>query len=602
MTKNLNIAILNLLSKYDKPIGAKIIAEDLKLRGYEIGERAVRYHLQSMDDEELTKRVGYSGRIITEKGTEELQKANVAHRIGSVSANIYDKIIKNNYPETIIINTGIFDLEGSLNNTNDINLGNKTVDKLKDLILSSFMKGFSTGNYLKMEGLTNEITNNISKLKVETLCNVNFDNYLIKNGIMPMPKHGGVVKYEDGEPVNFKGVIEFKKSSVDPLIAFIMQKKTDVLGVMENGEGYIPANFRVIPKSKLNDFKQLLKKDDLKSVICYGENNILGINLNDEEIGVALIGGLTPLCPPVELGYALEINPSTNIIDNPKIPVPKENIIEPIEVTDDFLNKYKFKNYGKPTTKGYDICNIEDLKRLNVLKDYNVKPVLSKMISMMHEVKFDIKNESGQIIVNMAKIDLNQLNKLENEKNEEDVLKLLKEVYKKDLSISNKLKIEEDVKNGFLNIYTICSLTFDGILLNNQIPVLPYYGGLLERPEMRFIEAISYEGTSLDPHEVFFDKSDGKTTLLAGIRKVPMFSKSKIEEIYDDLGWNSILEYGKPNNDLCGIRVESEMLGYVTLGGTNPFAYLNVNKIPVKIETHYRIMDYSELDDYDLIL
>ncbi|MCS3901948.1 DUF128 domain-containing protein [Methanococcus voltae] len=585
MTKNLNIAILNLLSKYDKPIGAKIIAEDLKLRGYDIGERAVRYHLQSMDDDELTERVGYSGRIITEKGAEELQKANVAHRIGSISGNIYDKLTKGNYPETVIVNRGTFNLKENSESKEELK-------KLKELILLSFKHGYSTGNYLKMEQLDKK-DNNL-RLNVETLCNINFDNYLIKNGIMSMPKHGGIVKYEDNKPVNFKGVIEFKKTSVDPLIAFIMQKKTEVLSTIENGEGYIPANFRVIPKSKLDEFKQLLKKDNLKSVICYGENNVLGINLNDEEIGVALIGGLTPLCIPVELGYSLDINSTTKIEANPNIQVPKERILEPIEINDEFLNKYKykFKGYGR-SSEGYDICSVADLKRLNVLKDYNVKPVLSKMISMMHEVKFDLNNESGRIIVNMAKIDL---------KYEEKVLKLLKEIYKRDLSTSNKLKVEIDVKNECLNIYTVCSLTFDGILLENQIPVIPYYGGLLERPEMRFIEAIAYEGTSLDPHEVFFDKADGKTTILAGLRKVPMYSKSKIEEIYETLGWNSILEFGRPNNDLCGIRVETEMLGYVSVGGTNPFAYLNINDIPVKIETHYKIMDYSELEDYNSIL
>lgn len=38
------IEIMRVISESDKPIGARNIADELQNRGYNLGERAVRYH------------------------------------------------------------------------------------------------------------------------------------------------------------------------------------------------------------------------------------------------------------------------------------------------------------------------------------------------------------------------------------------------------------------------------------------------------------------------------------------------------------------------------------------------------------------------------
>ena len=40
------IEILRILNIQEKPIGSKVIADELKTKGYNLGERAVRYHMQ----------------------------------------------------------------------------------------------------------------------------------------------------------------------------------------------------------------------------------------------------------------------------------------------------------------------------------------------------------------------------------------------------------------------------------------------------------------------------------------------------------------------------------------------------------------------------
>ena len=70
---------------------------------------------------------------------------------------------------------------------------------------------------------------------------------LLNEGIPSQPKYGGLLKIEDSEPVKFTELISYKKTSVPPLEAFSAKGCTSIMDVVENGEGIIPANFRLIP-------------------------------------------------------------------------------------------------------------------------------------------------------------------------------------------------------------------------------------------------------------------------------------------------------------------------------------------------------------------
>ncbi|MCD4816880.1 MAG: NrpR transcriptional repressor, partial [Methanosarcinales archaeon] len=81
-TQRLIIGILKTISENNEPIGARLIADKMNERGYSLGERGVRYHLKILDANGFTKRVGYSGRIITKKGIAEINNALVGDRMG----------------------------------------------------------------------------------------------------------------------------------------------------------------------------------------------------------------------------------------------------------------------------------------------------------------------------------------------------------------------------------------------------------------------------------------------------------------------------------------------------------------------------------------
>ena len=83
------VAILKILKDSPEPVGATFIAHRLRDYGIDLTDRAVRYHLQIMDERGLTHLVGRrNGRLITKSGINELDSALVGNRVGSAMTNI----------------------------------------------------------------------------------------------------------------------------------------------------------------------------------------------------------------------------------------------------------------------------------------------------------------------------------------------------------------------------------------------------------------------------------------------------------------------------------------------------------------------------------
>ena len=73
------VELLGILNKYpDKILGSRKLSKELKLRGIEITERTVRYHLRILDEKGFTRVFGKEGRMITRKGREEISHAFVS--------------------------------------------------------------------------------------------------------------------------------------------------------------------------------------------------------------------------------------------------------------------------------------------------------------------------------------------------------------------------------------------------------------------------------------------------------------------------------------------------------------------------------------------
>ena len=78
------VEILRVLSECDTPVGATVLGQELRKKGFILSERTVRYHLQLLEAKGFVKGHGRNGRTITPQGFEELNRALAFQRAGFV--------------------------------------------------------------------------------------------------------------------------------------------------------------------------------------------------------------------------------------------------------------------------------------------------------------------------------------------------------------------------------------------------------------------------------------------------------------------------------------------------------------------------------------
>ena len=161
-------------------------------------------------------------------------------------------------------------------------------------------------------------------------------------------------------------------------------------------------------------------------------------------------------------------------------------------------------------------------------------------------------------------------------------------------------------------ICTVCSITFDGLLIRRGIPINPIGGGIVEienRTPIRFIHMILYEYTTIDPLQVLNSQRltsvtnvmrRGNGTILANIREFHMEAESLVGTVLDELADSSfigILEVGIPNLPLLGVPVSPQFTAIAAVGGTNPMAAIKESGRWVQTNAMKGLMDVSEMSE-----
>jgi HTH-type transcriptional regulator, global nitrogen regulator NrpRI len=166
---------------------------------------------------------------------------------------------------------------------------------------------------------------------------------------------------------------------------------------------------------------------------------------------------------------------------------------------------------------------------------------------------------------------------------------------------------------GQIAVATICSVSLNGILLKEGIPVTSRFGGLLEfknHVPQRFVELLAYGGTTLDPLELFIRAKmtsvrkcaqTGSGVVGASFREFPSVALGdvlKIRESLRLLGLDGILAVGAPNQPLFGIPVGEGRTGLVVLGGLNPAAALEEAGIPSESRSLAGLLEYRQFPEF----
>ena len=225
------------------------------------------------------------------------------------------------------------------------------------------------------------------------------------------------------------------------------------------------------------------------------------------------------------------------------------------------------------------------------------------------QVTYDPSKGIGKVVYNLSLI-----------KNEdfEYAVSILKDAYKTGVSVSGLVRFVSSgkkvadyvVPEGCTAICTVCSTTFDGLLIRRGVPVNPIGGGVVEienRAPIRFTHIILYEHTTIDPLQVLISHKitsvnnvmrRGSGNILANVREFHMEAQPLVGSVLDELtnsSFTGILEVGMPNVPLLGVPVSPQFVGIAAVGGTNPMAAIREGGRWVQTQAMKGLMDISEM-------
>jgi repressor of nif and glnA expression len=308
------IEILRVVDESDKPVGARAISDCLCNRGYELGERAVRYNLKILDELGFTRKEGYSGRVLTTLGMRELDDALVNDRIGFVNTRIEEYMYKTSLDPVlrageVVVNASIID--------------KRDYEKVSRILSRVFDAGYTVSRKVRILDEGSELSSfEIPKgcLGIATVCSITIDGMLMKMGIPVNTSFAGIVEIQDRVSVEFTDLIAYSGSSLDPMKVFMARRMTRAYDAVDVGRGRVLANVREIPIAAEHQAVELLESANralisgLIGISGPGEP-LLGCPVGSGKIGLAFYAGINAAVAAEERGIEIKNLPISALMD-----------------------------------------------------------------------------------------------------------------------------------------------------------------------------------------------------------------------------------------------------------------------------------------------
>ena len=149
------------------------------------------------------------------------------------------------------------------------------------------------------------------KVKIKTACSLTIDGVLLKHGIPVRPKGGGIIEVVEREPSRFIEMLMYWATTIDPIDILTAQELTDITGMMRTGNGRILGNLQEAPmlaRESIEDVLDLLSQAEFTGVLELGEPNmnVLGISVERDHVGIALVGGTNLVAAARECGIVVD--------------------------------------------------------------------------------------------------------------------------------------------------------------------------------------------------------------------------------------------------------------------------------------------------------
>lgn len=237
----------------------------------------------------------------------------------------------------------------------------------------------------------------------------------------------------------------------------------------------------------------------------------------------------------------------------------------------------------------------------------------AKIDRMTYRMDFDLTRRSGTVVINITLVEPGEL---------VERVEMICKVYEEGYALGRLVGLFEPgervghitVPQGMVGIGTVCSITLNGVLLKYGIPTYSRFGGLLdlrEKRPTRFAEIITYEGTSIDPLEVFIRSGmtnyigavkTGNGRIGASFREFPAESRELVEELarkLEKVGLGGFVKMGLPGQALLEIPVGEGRFGAIVIGGLNPVSILEETGIRAYSRALAGLIDFNRLFPYE---
>jgi repressor of nif and glnA expression len=270
------------------------------------------------------------------------------------------------------------------------------------------------------------------------------------------------------------------------------------------------------------------------------------------------------------------------------------------------LTSFVSRRMGREITER----GLEELAHANVIE--KVGFIAAKVDSLGYQMTFNTRTGSGTIITNVSVVDRRVLGL---------ALKEMELVFDRKLGMGTRLVLAEAgrkvgncvVPAGMVAIGTVCSVTLNGIMLEEGIPVVSRFGGLVEMrggQPVRFVELIEYAGTTVDPLEAFIKAGmtrirecvrSGDGIVGASFREVPAVALEDVRRIHNEMvlrGLGGIIALGAPNRPLLDVPVAEGRAGLVVIGGLNPVAAVHEAGVRLTMASLAGLEDFTSFVSY----
>ena len=250
---------------------------------------------------------------------------------------------------------------------------------------------------------------------------------------------------------------------------------------------------------------------------------------------------------------------------------------------------------------------IEELK--SALVRDKIGFAISRIELLAFRTNFDLQKRAGLVPVNISYFPQKRFG---------EALRVMKPIFEKGLCVSDLVATAREgerlgdtiVPSGMTALATVCSIVVNGTMLKAGVPMDSRFGGIIEiknNAPLRFVELINYDGSSIDPSEVFIrarmtsvtevaKRGEGK--LLANYREIPALCRPIVENVVTKLkksGIGGLLVMGNASESVCEIPVELNRIGIILLGGLNPVAAAEEAGIEAENHAMGAIIDFQRL-------